>query len=122
MPFKVGALEIVVSDDDDDSVSSLVVDLRHHEVALVGCEVEDKGSDGDEKNRCGGILDGEKAKAVVAAAECSDSIRRVERSRDDDAVFILLVIDIGALLVFAVQDLVAISVDRSTSSSSSPRD
>ena len=80
MPFKVGALEIVVSD--DDSVSSLAVDLRQK----VGCDevAEESGAI---------LVDGEKkAKAVVVAAECSN-IRRAEKSsREDDAVFMLLVI------------------------------
>ena len=71
-------MEIVVSD--DDSVSSLVVDLRQK----VGCGVAPEES--------GAILvDGEKKAKAVVAAECSN-IRRAEESRDDDAVFMLLVI------------------------------
>ncbi len=80
LPFKVGALEIVVSD--DDSVSSLVVDLRQK----VGCEVAPEES--------GAILvDGEKKAKAVVSAECSN-IRRAENSsrEDDDAVLMLLVI------------------------------
>ena len=82
LPFKVGALEIVVSDDGD-SVSSLAVDLRQK----VGCDevAEESGAI---------LVDGEKkAKAVVVAAECSN-IRRAEEisSRVDDAVFMLLAI------------------------------
>lgn len=59
-PFKVGAFEILSAD----SVSSLVVDLRHHEVDVGWCggrsccEVE--GSD-----RWIAILDGVKAKPVT---------------------------------------------------------
>lgn len=67
LPFKVGAFEILSAGEADDSVSSLVVDLRHQEVAVIEdglwggrccCEVE--GSD-----CCTSILDGVKAKAVT---------------------------------------------------------
>ena len=81
LPFKVGALEIV--DSDGDSVSSLVVDLRQK----VGCD--------EVAEESGAILvdDGEKkAKAVVVAAECSNIRRAEERIREDDEVFMLLVI------------------------------
>ena len=76
LPFKVGALEIVVSD--DDSVSSLVVDLRQK----VGCDVAPEES--------GAILvdDGEKKAKAVVAAECSN----IRRAEDSSTVFMLLVV------------------------------